>query len=573
VGPVEGWPQSLKTAVSICLGSRHPIVIWWGNPEFTQFYNDAYISFLGDTKHPGWLGRSGRDCWSKIWPVIGPMIDGVHTSGEATWSEDLRLILHRNLPREEGYFTFSYSPIRDDDGAIGGIFCACNETTARAIGERRLQTLRDLGRMEAEAKTAEAACEVAARTLGENPGDIPFALIYLLDSEAAQAQLIATTALEAGGTAAATRIDLKSTVGIAANWPLRRVLDAKAAQLVPNVSAMFGPLPGGLWPESLEAALIVPIAAPGQMRPTGFLVSGLSSRLVLDADYRNFLDLVALHIGASIATARAYDAERRRAEALAEVDRVKTAFFSNVSHEFRTPLTLMLGPLEEALVGPAEALPQRREDLSLVYRNGLRLLRLVNTLLDFSRIEAARIWASYEPVDLPAFTAELASVFRSATDKAGLRLTVDCPPFGEPVWVDRDMWEKIVLNLVSNAPAFPSTRSRDYSTDFTAWKAGAGAPMSGRASVLRSCRNSPSSTLARFARTAFLVRAAPLRSRFPWARRICHPTACKPHQPWPQPPAAPSPMLKRRCAGCRMLLRAGPGRRLSVRFYPSAALP
>ena len=175
VGPIAEWPQSLKTAVSICLGSRHPIVVWWGRSAHTQFYNDAYISFLGCNKHPLWLGRSGRDCWSEIWPVIGPMLDSVYTTGEATWSEDLLLTLQRNLPREEGYFTFSYSPICDDAGAIGGIFCACNETTARVIGERRLQTLRHLGRMEAEAKTAEAACEVAARTLVENPGDIPFA--------------------------------------------------------------------------------------------------------------------------------------------------------------------------------------------------------------------------------------------------------------------------------------------------------------------------------------------------------------------------------------------------------------
>jgi hypothetical protein len=209
-------------------------VVWWGNPDYTQFYNDAYISFLGHTKHPGWLGKSGRDCWSEIWPVIGPMLEGVFTTGEATWSEDLLLTLHRNLAREEAYFTFSYSPIRDDDGAIGGIFCACNETTARVIGERRLRTLRDLGRMEAEAKSAEAACEVAARTLDENPGDIPFALIYLLGADATYAQLIATTALEPGGVAAPRRIDLKTIPGTSPDWPLARVLCAGTAQLVPD---------------------------------------------------------------------------------------------------------------------------------------------------------------------------------------------------------------------------------------------------------------------------------------------------------------------------------------------------
>jgi PAS domain S-box-containing protein len=454
VGPIEAWPQSLKTAVSICLGSRHPMVIWWGKEHLTQFYNEGFISFLGASKHPQALGQSGRECWREIWHIIDPMLEGVFATGDATWSEDFLYVIDRNLPREEGYFTFSYSPIRDDSGAIGGIFCACSETTSRVISERRLQTLRDLGRMKGEAKTAEVACELAARAFGENPGDIPFALIYLLEGEADQARLVATTALEAGHAAAPARIALRSAQGTAASWPLQRVLDAGTAQLVPNVSVNFGPLSGGLWPESPEAALILPIAVPAQAKPIGFLVAGLSPRRVIDADYKSFLELVSGHIGTSIASARAFEEERKRAEALAEIDRAKTAFFSNVSHEFRTPLTLMLGPLEDALAGPRYALPQRREDLALVHRNSLRLLRLVNTLLDFSRIEAGRVEACYEPVDLSSYTAELASVFRAAVEKAGLRLTVDCPPQGEPVWIDREMWEKIVLNLLSNAFKF-----------------------------------------------------------------------------------------------------------------------
>src|SRR5215831_8797693 len=179
LGPVERWPQSLKTAVSICLGSRYPIVIWWGKEALTQFYNDAYISFLGPSKHPGALGQSARECWSEIWHIIDPMLESVFATGEATWSEDFLYVITRNLPREEGYFTFSYSPIRDDAGAVAGIFCAVTETTGRVIGERRLRTLRDLGRTVMEAKSAQEACEVTARTLAANSADIPFALIYL----------------------------------------------------------------------------------------------------------------------------------------------------------------------------------------------------------------------------------------------------------------------------------------------------------------------------------------------------------------------------------------------------------
>src|SRR4029453_17937399 len=410
VGPVSEWPQSLKTAVSICLGSRYPIVLWWGREALTQFYNDGFISFLGSAKHPVGLGQSARTSWSEIWHIIDPMLEGVFSTGEATWSEDFLYVLNRNLPLEEAYFTFSYSPIRDDAGTINGIFCACYEATSRVIGERRLRTLRDLGGTVAQAKDEQAA--------------------------------------------AAAAVDLREALE-ADPWLLGRVYDTAVAQLVSDLSDRLGALPGGPWPESPEAALVVPIAAPGQTKPTGFLVAGLSPRRVLNDDYRSFFDLIAAQLATAVTNARAYEEEKRRVEALAELDRAKTAFFSNVSHEFRTPLTLMLGPVEDILARPTDqALPDDRHLLAVVHRNGLRLQKLVNTLLDFPRIEAGRVQAVYAPTDLAAVTAELASNFRSACERAGLELIVDCPRLPEPVYVDRDMWEKIVLNLVSNAFKF-----------------------------------------------------------------------------------------------------------------------
>ncbi|HEU5131986.1 MAG TPA: hypothetical protein VFT26_07790, partial [Pyrinomonadaceae bacterium] len=196
VGPAAQWPQSLKTAVSICISSRYPIVIWWGHPEYTMFYNNGYIPILGVTKHPQWLGRSGHEAWKEIWPTVGPMLDGVFETGEATWSEDLLLVMNRNLPREEAYFTFSYSPIRGAKDKIDGIFCACYETTGRVVGERRLQTLRDLGRI--EVKSAEEACNVALNTLAANPYDVPFALVYIFEDESREASLICATGIEDG---------------------------------------------------------------------------------------------------------------------------------------------------------------------------------------------------------------------------------------------------------------------------------------------------------------------------------------------------------------------------------------
>jgi PAS domain S-box-containing protein len=232
------------------------------------------------------------------------------------------------------------------------------------------------------------------------------------------------------------------------------VVRSDAIVIVEDINTRFEHPPRGPWPDPPHSAAVVPLRSNKAHELAGLLVVGISPRLRFDDLYRSFFDLAAAQIATSIANARAYEEERKRADALAEIDRVKTAFFSNVSHEFRTPLTLMLGPLEDALAGPPDALPQRRQDLALVRRNGLRLLKLVNTLLDFSRIEAGRVQASYEPVDLSAYTAELASVFRAAVDKAGLKLTVDCPSLGESAWVDRDMWEKIILNLLSNAFKF-----------------------------------------------------------------------------------------------------------------------
>jgi signal transduction histidine kinase len=184
-------------------------------------------------------------------------------------------------------------------------------------------------------------------------------------------------------------------------------------------------------------------------------IAALNPYRQFDNFYEGFVDLIVGQIAASITNANAYELERKRAKELAELDLAKTTFFSNVSHEFRTPLTLMLGPLDDLLARSQTHLsPTAKQQLDLVSRNGARLLRLVNTLLDFSRLEAGRVQAVYLATDLARFTSELASVFRSATDKAGLRLIVDCPDLGEPVYVDRDMWEKVVLNLISNAFKF-----------------------------------------------------------------------------------------------------------------------
>ncbi|MFH6784099.1 MULTISPECIES: ATP-binding protein [Methylobacterium] len=458
LGPVEGWPPSLTTAVRIMLGSRFAMWMAWG-PELTFFCNDAYKPTLG-VKEAWALGARSDRVWAEIWPDIGPRIAQVLSTGQATWDEALLLFLERRGFTEESYHTFSYSPLADDAGTVSGMLCVVSEETERVIGERRLRSLRDLGAGMAAARNAAEVGAVVADCLGEGTADLPVALAYSGgDAQGAEAALLARAGIGPGHPAVA-RADEAVLLALGLlESPGRNSSgqDSSAPRLLPvaELGPLFADLPAGPWDRAPTHALVLPIAQQGQSRPAGVFVAGLNPYRPLDEEYRGFVALFVGQIATGLANANAYEAERRRAEAFAELDRQKTVFFSNVSHEFRTPLTLMLGPLAEVLASGSPRLdPDTGRLVDLAHRNGLRLLRLVNALLDFSRIEAGRAQAAFEPLDLCRFTAELASSFRSATDKAGLVLDVDCRGLPEPAFVDPEMWEKIVLNLVSNAFKF-----------------------------------------------------------------------------------------------------------------------
>lgn len=137
LGSPDTWPQSLRTTVSLLLNSQFPMFIWWG-PDLITIYNDAYISVAGE-KHPQLLGGSGKVLWKEIWDVVGPLADTVMNKGQASWSEDQLLYINRKGYIEETYFTFSYSPVTTENGQIGGLFCACTETTEKVLAARRIQ--------------------------------------------------------------------------------------------------------------------------------------------------------------------------------------------------------------------------------------------------------------------------------------------------------------------------------------------------------------------------------------------------------------------------------------------------
>jgi signal transduction histidine kinase/DNA-binding response OmpR family regulator len=448
IGPPQHWPQSLRTAVRIMLTSQQPIWIGWGK-DLAYLYNDPYKSIIGG-KHPWALGRPTAEVWREIWGDIAPLLDKAMTEEEGTYVEEQLLIMERNGYPEETHYTFSYSPIIDDDGTTGGIFCANTDDTQRVIGERQLALLRELAAGTAHARTWQQACENGAYALSTNPHDLPFALLYVLEPGSDIAIRAGATGIDFDHPSAPETISINAL----APWPLTEALRDGNARLVPHLSRHFDtPFPRSVWKSPPHQAIVLPIPASGETGRTGFLIAGLNPFRLPDDNYNGFLGLVANQLGAAIGNAEAYQYQQRRAEALAEIDRAKTTFFSNISHEFRTPLTLMLGPLEETLAQPSLH-PQQLQNLSLVHRNGLRLLKLVNALLDFSRIEAGRMQANFEKADLAALTADIASNFSSVTERVGLTLVVDCPPLPDSVYVDRDMWEKVVLNLVSNAFKF-----------------------------------------------------------------------------------------------------------------------
>lgn len=446
IGVPSGWPQGLKTAVRIMLTSRQPIWIGWG-PELIFLYNDPYKAIIGG-KHPDALGKPTSEVWREIWPDIGPMLATAMKGDEGTYVEQQLLIMERNGYPEETYYTFSYSPIPDDDDRAGGIICANTDDSERVVSQRRLEILRDIAAESAHARSASEACAQVTHALEVANKDLPFTLIYMSRVGSPVLELAAASGLERG------------------HWQPREEIEAGGPALLPIMDVMRSGLPRvvkapvdvglpcGAWAVPPREVALVPFNVSGEGGWQGVLCAGLNPFRPHDDRTRDFLSLVVGQISTAIGTADDFEAERRRAEALAELDRAKTQFFSNISHEFRTPLTLQLGAVETLLGDRASLTASQQRDLAVAHRNGLLLLKLVNTLLDFSRIEAGRMNALYVPVDLGAFLSDLASNFRSACEKAGLALDVDCPRFEEPVWVDHDLMEKVVLNLISNAFKF-----------------------------------------------------------------------------------------------------------------------
>ncbi len=308
LGPPESWPRTLRTCLRIMLASRQPMWVWWG-PELINFYNDAYLPIIGG-KHPAALGRPARLVWSEIWDQIKDRIRAAQ-AGEASYSEAEMLIMHRHGYDEETYYTFSFSPVPEEDGSIGGLVCANTDDTDRVIGARRLALLRELASRTWDADTVGDVYSLSARALATDPRDMPFALIYRFEEDGSRATLRGVTGIAPGHGAAPEVITLEGSTP----WPVSEVMRGCSRRLVTHLAAKFGPLPKGSWSDAPDEALLLPLATSADAAPRGVLILAVNPyRRRGDDSFENFAALVARQIASTIVNIEAFEAERERAK-------------------------------------------------------------------------------------------------------------------------------------------------------------------------------------------------------------------------------------------------------------------
>ncbi|HST49932.1 ATP-binding protein [Jatrophihabitans sp.] len=450
LGPVAGWSAPLRAAVRTVLAAKVPMLIWWG-PQLIQLYNDAYRPLLGH-KHPASIGQPAAECWAEVWDTLGPRAESVLAGEGTVYIENELLFVERIGYQEETYWTYSYSPITGESGEVLGVFVATTEVTGSDVFDRRMQTVRELGALSVtETAGMDTVYERALQVLAGNRISVPFTATYAV-AEDGTARLQASYGISAAGA------ELPAEIQVSRNSPLGRVVHTGATEIVSLESFAPGvvPLPSPLGPAVPHMVRLQPVWLSGRPQPYAVMAIGCNPYRDFDQPYLRFLDLVARQLGIVLTDAAAYDTERQRAEALAQLDAAKTRFFENISHEFRTPLTLMMSPLDALLTDPAVSLPDgRRADIDAARRAVLRLSRLVDTLLEFAQAEADELHARLEPTDLALLCADVASMFRSVVEEeAGLALVVDTDSVTEPIAVDPEMVTKILSNLLANAIKF-----------------------------------------------------------------------------------------------------------------------
>ena len=469
LGPVEGWPKSLRTMLGVVLGSRFPMLLWWG-PDLLHLYNDAYRPILRD-KHPASLAAPAAEIWAEVWDFAGPLARSVQEGGPATWMEDVQLFINSGTMAEETYFTFSYSPVPGDDGRVGGVLNIVQETTAKVQSERQIQMLHDLAARASEAKSEAEAYGRVAEVLSANELDLPFVLLYARNETGDEVRLVASGRWrpEEDG----------------ASWPFAEVVRTRQEVIVDDLAATLkGRLPPvGSWNAQPERATVLPLFRLGQPEPHAFLVAGISPHRALDDRYRRFFQRTVDQVVNAIDKIRAYETEAKWSQELERANNELEAFSYSVSHDLRAPLRAIDGFSHALLADYAGKLDEQgRNYLERVRAGTQRMTQLIDDLLSLSKITRAQL--KREAVDMT-------EVARKVLVELGVRdpqrKVATHVADGLVVQADPRLLAVMLENLLGNAWKFTSkrpaatievgTETRDGETVFLVPDNGAGFSM------------------------------------------------------------------------------------------------
>ncbi|PRP88229.1 response regulator receiver ATP-binding protein [Planoprotostelium fungivorum] len=440
IGPRDTWPVAYHSAIDSMLTSQWASSLMLGS-DLLVVYNDHYRSVMGQ-KHPQKYAHPAEHVWQEIWPTIGPMLKGVMTDGKPNLSEDVMLPLNSGDggSTKERYLSWCFSPLLNGN-EITAVLITVYETTSYVFNHGDTHVLKELSQL--QQKTRNDAINNSMQIMSQY-SCIPFNLFYCINRSGDHLVLTGNYTSSIGKSLCHRKISLGDPKWSLTN-AVREVFKTSQMKIL-DLNEGDQPITAEPHSRRIQQVLILP------MGKLGVIMIGINPWRELDHHYSVFLQSIGSQITTVLVQIKNREEEAKRVKAMAELDREKTAFFSNMSHEFRTPLTLMLGPLDDLLQLDRNTPILHVEDsLQLIRRNSGRLLKLVNNLLNFTRIETGRMQLNMQPTNLCGAVMDFVSIFRSACEKSGLELIVNKSEREEIIAADINIWETIVYNLMSNA--------------------------------------------------------------------------------------------------------------------------
>ncbi|CED83474.1 multi-sensor signal transduction histidine kinase [Phaffia rhodozyma] len=454
LGPRDKWPVPLVTTVNMLLSITDSSYIWWSyGDDWIIINNDAYGQDLNENH----FGSFASVAWA----------DEVQTG--VSKSDDTFF-----LNGMEKHLTWKWTPIVSGDGECHGIMVTTHDSTGKVLNERWQQTSREIVRRLTPARTISEFCGSLMKSLEINERDFPYAFLYQLRSETASGEKT-DISVEANLTLAGsvgipldhpvlprstfikTSLDKNSENRDLTPWKFKEAIEAAFHSDEPiSLPDVHVNIPEEIryrsYGDETKQAVIMKIANNEERRgKIFFLVIGLNTRRPLDSAYKARIDDLRLQLISNLTIITSFESHMDRELQLQSIEKAKSLFFSSVSHELRTPLQLISGPISDLEAGESD--PKKKASFSMIQRNSTRLARLVDSLMDFSRIEGGRMSGRFIPINFSLTTIELSEMFRSAIERARITYVVDCEveSGARPVYVDKELYEKIVFNILGNA--------------------------------------------------------------------------------------------------------------------------